>query len=110
MSSITGKRGILDIPTLPPGMMGYPRVMNAIEVRRWIAGFEAIAEADRQELRRHRADPAWAIALALSMIGAAERAGHGAGGLDQSRDAEDAGVRATWVRLREHLLRERLRS
>ncbi|MBI2467512.1 MAG: hypothetical protein HYV62_06810 [Candidatus Rokubacteria bacterium] len=77
----------------------YLGAMNAADVRRWIAGFEAIAEADRHALRRRGADPAWAIALALSMIDAADRAGHGPGTADPSREAEEEALRGTWVRL-----------
>ena len=78
--------------------------MDATQVRRWIASFEAIADADRQALRRQAADPRWAIALALSMIAAAERAGH-VGTVDPLREAEDQRVRAVWNRLRERLRR-----
>jgi hypothetical protein len=83
--------------------VGYPGAVDAAQVRHWIAGFEAIAEADRQALRRHGPDPAWAIALALSMIAAAEQAGHGAGRPDPGREADDAVIRATWARLRQRL-------
>ncbi len=79
--------------------------MNAGEVRRWIAGFEAIAHADREELRRRGPDPAWAISLALSMMAAAERAGRGLGTPDPKRETEDEAVRAIWARLRERARR-----
>lgn len=82
-----------------PGGLRYLRGVDATDVRRWIAGFEAIAEADREALRRKGADPAWAIGLALSMIEAAERAGHGPGSDDPSRAVDEEALRATWVRL-----------
>lgn len=81
-----------------------PMVLDAMQVRRWIAGFEAIAEADRAAMRRRGPDPAWAIALALSMIEAAERAG-GPIADHPSREAEDAPVREVWGRLRARLRR-----
>jgi hypothetical protein len=79
--------------------------MDAREVRRWIAGFEAIAQADREELRRRGPDPAWAISLVLSMMAAADRAGRGLGAADPGREAEDEAVRAIWARLRERARR-----
>ncbi len=79
--------------------------MNAAEVRRWIAGFEAIAHADREELRRRGPDPAWAISLALSMMDAADQAARGLGTADPKREAEDDAVRAIWARLRERARR-----
>jgi hypothetical protein len=75
------------------------------QVRGWIAGFEAIAAADREERRRRGPDPAWSIRVALSMIGAARRAGLAPAAEDPRRAAEDAAVRATWARLRERLAR-----
>jgi len=79
--------------------------MDAREVRRWIAGFEAVAQADRDELRRRGPDPAWAISLALSMMAAADRAGRGVDAADPRREAEDEAVRAIWARLRERARR-----
>jgi hypothetical protein len=75
--------------------------MDPARVRRWIAGFEAIAEADREAMRRRGPDPAWAIALALSMIEAAGRQAVGPSTLDPAREREDEAVRAAWRRLRE---------
>ena len=51
--------------------------MDATEVRRWIANFEAAAEADRQALRERGGagvDRARSIDLSLSMIAAVRRA------------------------------------
>jgi len=79
--------------------------MDATQVRRWIAGFEAAAEADRQALRSLRPDPAWSIGLSLSMIAAAHRARGGRGGLDPWREADAERVRAAWARLRGRLCR-----
>lgn len=74
--------------------------MNEAEVRRWIAGFEAIAQADREEIRRRGPDSAWAISLALSIMDAADQADRGLGTADPKREAEDDAVRAVWARLR----------
>jgi len=79
--------------------------MDAAQVRRWIAGFEAATETDRQAHRRRGADPAWSIRLALSMIDAAH---HGSGGRavrDSLRETEAERVRAVWARLRQRLRR-----
>lgn len=84
----------------PSRPLGYPERVDKAQARRWIASFEAVAEADRQALRGQRPDPAWAIALSLSMVEAAERMGHAGGTLDPLREAEDDVVRAIWVRLR----------
>jgi len=88
-------------PPLPT--VRYRRAMDRAAVRRWIAGFEAIAEADREARRRQGADPARAIALALSMIAAAEQTGGPVA--DPRREAEAQAVRAAWARLRERLCR-----
>ncbi|MGH7388053.1 MAG: hypothetical protein ACREM3_01155 [Candidatus Rokuibacteriota bacterium] len=74
--------------------------MDAAQVRRWIAGFEAAIEADRQARRRRGADPTWAIHLSLSMIDAAHR---GRALRDPLREAEAERVRAVWARLRQRL-------
>jgi hypothetical protein len=44
--------------------------MRAADVRNWIAQIEAMAEADRAELRRRGPRPAEAIRLGLSTISA----------------------------------------
>jgi hypothetical protein len=72
----------------------YREAMDAARVRRWIAGFEAAAEADREALRGQGADPAWAITLALAMIDSADRAGLGRWAAESQRQADDAAVRA----------------
>ena len=77
--------------------------MDRADARRWIAGFEAAAAEDREALRLRGADPAWSIAVALSMIDAAERAGRGGPADIELRQAEDERVRATWDRLRARL-------
>ena len=79
--------------------------MDAIQVRRWIAGFEAATEADRQALRRRGPDPAWSIQLSLSMIAAARRTLGARVGQDSLREAEAEDVRAVWARLRRRLCR-----
>jgi hypothetical protein len=79
--------------------------MDRIQVRRWIAGFEAAAEADRQALRRRRADPAWSIRLSLSMIDAIHRGAGWPAARDPLREVEAERVRAVWARLRQRLCR-----
>jgi hypothetical protein len=77
--------------------------MDGAQVRRWIAGFEAAAEADREALQRRGPDSEWAIRISLSMIDAAHRGG---GPLrDPLREVEAEHVRAAWARLRQRLLR-----
>ena len=79
--------------------------MDAIQVRRWIAGFEAAAEADRQALRDRGINRARSIALSLSMMAAARRALDGRVVSDPFREAEDERVREVWRRLRARLCR-----
>jgi hypothetical protein len=79
--------------------------MDPAQVRRWIAGFEAATEADRQALRRRGADPAWSIRLSLSMIDAAHRRPGGRAVRDSLREAEAEQIRAVWARLRRRLSR-----
>ena len=75
--------------------------MNREDVRHWIAGFEAIAEADREALRRQGPDPAWAIAVSLSLIEAARASEVTASGeIPAWREAEDEAVRRVWRTLR----------
>jgi hypothetical protein len=82
--------------------------MDAMQVRRWLAGFEAAAEADRQALR-DRGDRGInrtrSIGLSLSMIAAARRALDGRVVTDPFREAEDERVRDVWRRLRARLCR-----
>jgi hypothetical protein len=79
--------------------------MDAGQVRRWIAGFEAAAEADRRALQSRAADPAWSIRMALSMMDAADRAQARVAAIDRLREAEAESVRAVWARLRRRLPR-----
>jgi len=82
--------------------------MDATQVCRWIAGFEAAAEVDRQALRDQGdrgIDRARSIGLSLSMIAAARRALDGRIVDDPMRDAEDERVREVWRRLRARLCR-----
>jgi hypothetical protein len=86
----------------------YAETMDATEVRRWIAGFEAAAEADRQALRDRGVrgiDRARSIGLSLSMIAAARRALGGRVVADPLREAEDERIREVWRRLRTRLCR-----
>ena len=79
--------------------------MDPTQVRRWIANFEAAAEADRQALRDRGIDRARSIGLSLSMIAAARRALGGRVVDDPLREAEDDRVREVWRRLRDRLRR-----
>ena len=78
-------------------------LMNTADVRRWIAGFEAAAAADRDTLRGRAPDPAWSIRVSLELIDAARRAGHRFDASDAAREADAEAVRATWARLRARL-------
>lgn len=64
-----------------------------------MAGFQAIEEADYEAMIKEGLKPAWSIAMALSMIDAAERM-HGRRLTDPLREEQDEAVRATWARLR----------
>lgn len=75
--------------------------MHADDVRRWVAQFEAVAAADRAELRRRGPRPEEAIRLAVSMMAAA-RTGRAT---DPLREQEEAAVNAIWVTLHQRLRR-----
>lgn len=77
--------------------------MSASDVRRWIAGFDAAAAADRQMMRGVNPDGAWSIQLALELIAAARRAGWRPGAPDRARDRNADAVRETWAALRQRL-------
>jgi hypothetical protein len=79
--------------------------MDATEVRRWMARFEAIAEADRDALRRLGPDPQTSIRLALSLIEAARDVARSNGAAERLRESDDEQVRVTWKRLRHRLAR-----
>lgn len=78
-------------------------MMSGADVRRWMASFEAIGEADREAMRRQGPDPAWAVRISLSMIEAAD--GVSFGRPDPTREMEAERVRAIWDRLRRRLTR-----
>lgn len=73
------------------------------QIRHWIQGFEAIAQADRERLRQQGPRPEWSIPVALSLIEAARAAGSGTRVLDPGREAADEAVRKVWERLRVRL-------
>lgn len=77
--------------------------MDATSIRRWIARFEAIAEADREEMRRRGPDPGRSIRLGLALIEAARAAAHLDAAAERVREAEDERVRASWAVLRRRL-------
>lgn len=79
--------------------------MDATQLRRWIARFEAIAEADREALRRQRQDPGEIVRLALGLIDAAREAARSHPALERLREADVERVRSTWVLLRKRLCR-----
>jgi hypothetical protein len=80
-------------------------VMRASDVRRWIAGFEAAAAADRQTLRTAGADVSQSVELARGLIAAAWRLGWRPDMSDPARDREAEAVRETWAVLRRRLRR-----
>jgi hypothetical protein len=69
------------------------------ELLRWKARFDEIHALDLAAARKEGPRPAWAIAVSLSMISAAEAAGT-TGRTDSSRDAEGAVIQERWARLR----------
>jgi hypothetical protein len=79
--------------------------MRSSDVRRWIAGFEAAAAADRRAMRLDGPDESTSIRLGLSLISAARRAGWRPGNPDPLRDRDDEAVRQTWALLRRRLAR-----
>jgi hypothetical protein len=88
-----------------PVVSRYAGAMDATQVRRWIANFEAAAEANRQALRDRGVDRARSIGLSLSMIAAARRALGGRVVEDPLREAENERVREVWRLLRARLCR-----
>ena len=88
-----------------PVVSRYAEVMDVTEVRRWITGFEAASEANRQALRDRGIDRARSVSLSLSMITAARRARGGRVVHDSLREAEDERIREVWRQLRARLCR-----
>lgn len=79
--------------------------MDAAQVRRWLDGFEAIAEADRRALLVQDADPTRAIRLALSLIDVTRESGMPGPQAERLRETDDEAVRAVWATLRKRLCR-----
>jgi hypothetical protein len=77
--------------------------LTAADARRWLAGFDAAARADREEKRRQGARPEWAIAVSLSLLRAARLAAGDRPLSAPTREAQLEAVRATWDRLRSRL-------
>ena len=80
-----------------------PMSMSASDIRRWIAGFEAAAAADRLMMRGAGPDGSWSIRLALELIATARRAGWQPAATDGARDRNAEAVRDTWAVLRRRL-------
>ena len=78
--------------------------LTAADARRWLKGFEAAEQADREEKRSQGPRPEWSIALALSLIDAALAAAPEWPLLDPRRSTQDETVRHVWARLRLRLL------
>jgi hypothetical protein len=76
--------------------------MNAADVRRWIASFEAAAAADAAARRRRASRPPDPIRQSLSLINAVYRSGQRPF-LDTARERDKQQVRDLWARLRECL-------
>jgi hypothetical protein len=72
--------------------------MTAEQVRSWIAGFEAIKQADQERLRQTGPRPQWSVAVSLSLIEAARASGKPL--RDPRREAEDERIRQVWTRLK----------
>jgi hypothetical protein len=76
--------------------------MDTDLVRRWVAGFEAAAEVNRDAMRARGADPARSVTLALSLIEVARRLRRDDDTAAlRERDAER--VRSAWAALRARL-------
>src|ERR1700694_4163573 len=82
----------------PRCLSRYADAMDARQVRRWVANFEAAAEADRQALRDRGIARERSIGLSLSMIAAVRRALGGRVIADPTREAEAEHVREVWQR------------
>ena len=78
--------------------------LTAADARRWLQGFEAADRADRDAKRKQGPRPEWSVALALSLLKAAQLAANGRPLLDPRRAAQDEAVRQIWDRLRSRLL------
>jgi hypothetical protein len=76
--------------------------MNATDVRRWIASFEAAAAVDRAARSQRSSRPAGPIRQSLSMINAVYRL-RDPRVIQGARERDRQEVRATWARLRERL-------
>jgi len=76
-----------------------------IDLRRWLARFDAVASVEREEMRRIGPRPAWSVDLALSLIAAMQAANGGCLPSDPLRERETEQVRDTWMRLRRGLRR-----
>jgi hypothetical protein len=74
------------------------------QARRFLAGFEAAAEADREALRRAGPDPQRAWRLSMDAIASARRAAPPSSRLGAARASEDEQARQVWERLRARLL------
>lgn len=78
--------------------------MSSADLRRWMSGFEAAANAERERRRLHGSRPDDAVALAASLIEAAWQAANGPP-RHPLRTAADDRARQTWCRLRARLAR-----
>lgn len=74
--------------------------MDAADVRRWIAGFEAADAAAAAASAAAGPQYERSVRLSLSLIEAARTAAGGRLPIHPHRETEDAVARATWVRLR----------
>jgi hypothetical protein len=77
--------------------------VDGAKVKRWIAGFEAVARVDREECQRRGPDPAWSIRIAQSMIEAARQSRSWPVSESPERRAEAAAACEIWNRLRRRL-------
>ena len=87
--------------------LGYNPGMpaSAIDVRRWLSGFEAAERASIEALRAQGPQRARSIALSLSLLDSASAAAGGHYPQDSRRADSDAAARVVWERLRARVLR-----
>lgn len=76
------------------------RPATRAEVRKWVAGFEAVAAADREAARREGPDGEWASRVSLSMIAAASGSGLDPSRPDPVRERDARSARKIWTHLR----------
>jgi hypothetical protein len=91
---------VVDIAARPIGRVKMAMMaMTHEQVQRWLDGFDALAQADRTRAVVKGPQPAWSVAVALSLIEAAS-ATPSAPAIVEARRIEDEAARAVWHRLK----------